>query len=623
MTNLDTTRLNRNARVAGAVLAALLASPAAMATAKAKTQAPAPAQEPAATSQDPLLNTLLKNGVINKQQYADLAKSGQNFADNALLQVLAQNGAITKDQAKTISGGKVDPAKGPEIKNAPAANPHDGYARVNEKGIEWGSNDGAFKAKVGGRIQVDSQTNFNNADAKPYQQLANGVALRRARIFIEGIMYKDYEYRFEYDFARNNGGTQGITDAYVKYIHFAPFALTIGQTNEGKSMESTMSNNYLTFIERGLPNNAFIEAGPASKYQLGAIAEYFEKAWGMPYVLRGGLTTESLGVSGPGSSSNGYQSVAPSEGSSNGLYSESNPNANGANRNNWSPNTSYQLVGRGVILPFKDGDGNLIHTGVWGSYRSITNQYNENGTVRGGGWQFVSAPDTDVDRTNWANTGNLTNVSCPTGYSVGSVTGTGSPCTKKVGTKTLNHSMITRHEVNNINMFGAELLGAYGPFHTSSEFMMTQVNGVGYDGSDLLQGFYTSAGYFITGETRPYDEKKGTWNRVIPKSNFLNGGGWGAWEVAGRYDVLDMNTKNINGGSMGIFTLGVNWYLTPRVRLMSDWVHVLSTNNGQTTAGNSGFGKCGGNPSIGGSPNPNCFNGLTPNIWETAVRVDF
>ena len=94
MTNLDTTRLNRNARVAGAVLAALLASPAAMATAKAKTQAPAPAQEPAATSQDPLLNTLLKNGVINKQQYADLAKSGQNFADNALLQVLAQNGKL-------------------------------------------------------------------------------------------------------------------------------------------------------------------------------------------------------------------------------------------------------------------------------------------------------------------------------------------------------------------------------------------------------------------------------------------------------------------------------------------------------------------------------------------------
>ncbi|MEY2697321.1 MAG: hypothetical protein RL333_1459, partial [Pseudomonadota bacterium] len=442
MTNLDTTRLNRNARVAGAVLAALLASPAAMATAKAKTQAPAPAQEPAATSQDPLLNTLLKNGVINKQQYADLAKSGQNFADNALLQVLAQNGAITKDQAKNISGGKVDMAKAPEIKNAPAANPHDGYARVNEKGIEWGSNDGAFKAKVGGRIQVDSQTNFNNADAKPYQQLANGVALRRARIFIEGLMWKDYEYRFEYDWARNGGGTQGITDAYVKYIHFAPFALTIGQTNEGKAMEPTMSNNYLTFIERSLPSNAFIEAGPSSKYQLGAIGEYFEKAWGMPYVLRGGLTTESLGVSGPGSSSQGFQGTAPSEGSSNGNYSETNQFASGANRNNWSPNTSYQLVGRGVLVPFKDGDGNLIHTGVWGSYRSITNQYNENGTVRGGGWQFQSAPDTDVDRTNWMNTGNLTNVRCPTGYSVGSISGTGNPCSKKVGGKTVNHSMV-------------------------------------------------------------------------------------------------------------------------------------------------------------------------------------
>ena len=620
MTNLDTSRLNRNTRVAGAVLAALLASPAAMATAKSKAPAPAPAQEPAATSQDPLLNTLLKNGVINKQQYADLAKSGQNFSDNALLQVLAQNGAITKDQAKTISGGKVD-GKAPEIKNAPAAaNPHDGYARVNEKGIEWGSNDGNFKAKIGGRIQVDSQTNFNDPNGKSFTQLSNGVALRRARIFVEGIMYKDYEYRFEYDFTRNNGGVQGITDAYVKYIHFAPFALTIGQTNEGKSMESTMSNNYLTFIERGLPNNAFIEAGPASKYQLGAIGEYFEKAWGMPYVLRGGLTTESLGAPGPGNTSGNAQ------GSSNAAsVGGTDANASGQNRNNWSGNTSYQMVGRGVLLPFKDEDGNLLHTGVWGSYRSINNTYNANGTVRQGGYQFVSQPDTDVDRTNWMNTGNLTNVKCSNGGSLPTAS-TGLCGTTTVNGKTVKGHAVVAHQVNDVNMFGAELLGSYGPFHTSSEFMMAQINGVGYSSADLLQGFYTSAGWFITGETRPYDEKKGTWNRVIPKANFLNGGGMGALEVAARYDLMDMNTKHINGGALDIFTLGFNWYLTPRVRLMTDWVHVLAANTGQTTAGNSGnTTKCSSSyyPAQGGSPAISCFAGLSPNIWETALRIDF
>jgi phosphate-selective porin OprO/OprP len=627
MNNLDTSGLTRFNGVAAAVLAALFVSPAAMA---ATTKTQAPANEAPATSQDPLLNTLLKNGVINKKQYQELAKSGQNFSDNALLAVLAQNGAITKDQAKTLSGGKVEGAApaaaagaAPAIKNAPAPNPNDGYARVNEKGIEWGSNDGAFKAKIGGRIQVDSEINWNtnNPNATNGTQaaaLSDGMALRRARLFVEGLMYRDYEYRFEYDFVRNNGGVAGITDAYMKYIHFAPFALTIGQTNEGKSAESVMSNNYLSFIERSLPNNAFIEASTNSKYQMGAIGEYFEKAWGVPYVLRGGITTEGVGVAGPGSSSMGNQGTSAASGANNNWYGTTSNYANGSNRNNWSPNTTYQMVGRGVVLPYKDDDGNLVHTGVWGSYRSITNQYYSNGTLRSGGWQFASAADTDVDRSNIINTTNLTNQACYNqkthAFATAGAATTGASCA--AGYSLLNHA------VNDINMFGAELLGAWGPFWTHNEYMMTQVNGVGYSSADLLQGLQTSAGWFITGETRPYDEKKGTWNRVIPKANFLNGGGWGAWEVAARYDLMNMNTKHINGGDMDIFTLGVNWYLTPRVRMMSNWVHVLAINTGAPGSMQTGGSSC-GVPSIGGSVSSTCWNGQTPNIWETAVRVDF
>ena len=180
--------------------------------------------EPETTQGDPLLEVLLKNGVINKNQYKQLG----SFNNNALLEILAHNGAITKDQAKTltINGGNspkaaeapTAPAQAPVLKNAPAPNPNDGYARVNEKGIEWGSNDGAFKAKIGGRVQIDSEINWNDPNTPKGADLANGVAIRRARLFVEGLMYKDYEYRFEYDFTRNNGGTQGITDA-LSLIH--------------------------------------------------------------------------------------------------------------------------------------------------------------------------------------------------------------------------------------------------------------------------------------------------------------------------------------------------------------------------------------------------------------------
>ena len=57
-------------------------------------------------------------------------------------------------------------------------------------------------------------------------------------------------------------------------------------------------------------------------------------------------------------------------------------------------------------------------------------------------------------------------------------------------------------------MFGAELAGSYGPAHFSAEYMHASVDGLGYD-HDTLEGFYVYGGYFLTGEHRPYDDKKG------------------------------------------------------------------------------------------------------------------
>ncbi|MGH8499518.1 MAG: porin, partial [Methylococcales bacterium] len=169
-------------------------------------------------------------------------------------------------------------------------------------------------------------------------------------------------------------------------------------------------------------------------------------------------------------------------------------------------------------------------------------------------------------------------------------------------------------QANSVAMFGAELAGVFGPFHAEAEYMQAQISGYGYSDQDLLQGYYVQGGWFLTGETRPYNEKKGTWDRLIPERNFLFGNGWGAWELAARYDLADLNSRNIHGGSLGVGTLGLNWYLTPRVRFMMDWVHVFSTQTAST-------GKC-SFPAAGNAPVA-CFNGLNPDILETAVRIDF
>ena len=591
----------RSAHLAGLLLAGVISGPA-----MANTAAPHAA---AAANDTKLLDALLKNGVINKTQYHELLKAGGNFTNDALLSVLAQNGAITKDQASTLAKGQAPAgatsAAAAGVTTTPAiakeAKTQDSYLHMGEKGLEFGSNDGNFKMKMGGRIQVDSQINYNPTGAPPETQLSNGAGLRRARLYTEGLMWHDYEFRFEYDFARNWGGTSGITDAYIKYIRFAPFSVTIGQQNEGKSMESVQSNNYLTFIERSLPNNAFIEQSTNSKYQTGITAQMFDKAWGVPYVFNGGLTTTSLGYPGMSTRPGATASTSP-------CFNTSNTNASGTsssdcqnnNQNSYSGNATYQLVGRGVVLPYKDDDGNLLHLGAWGSGRTLTNTLNSDGTLRNGGWQFAAQPDTTVDRTNFVNT-----------YNMSYTTGSG-------GT-------LQQHLAQHVNMFGAELSGAWGPFHTTNEYMWANVLGKGYSGNNAVQGFYNTVGWFITGETRPYDEKKGTWNRVIPKANFQTGsGGWGAFEVAARYDLIDLNSRSgqIAGGAMDIGTLGLNWYLTPRVRMMTNWVHVFSVNNGNVP--NSSSCNYNGTSASGtGNSSVACFNGVTPNVWETAVRMDF
>lgn len=445
------------------------------------------------------------------------AKTAAPAADPAEISAMKQDLELKSNEIKALQEHAAEASKV--------------QVKMDADGFEIKSKDGNFKTKLGGRLQVDSQVNFNDNNGPNGTKLANGVGIRRGRVYTEGTVFKDYEYRFEYDFARNNGGTQGITDAFVKYIAFKPFAITIGQQNEGKSMESVMSNNYLTFIERSLPNNAFIEQGSNSKYQLGAIGSTYDKVYERPYTFQAGITTESFGAPGPGNSSDNSQGGTNTSGGT-------NANGSNTNRNAFSGNTSYQLVGRGTILPWKDNSGNLVHTGAWGSWRSVNNTFNPDGTVRTGGWSFQSQPDNNVDRTNWISTGNLT--------------------TSRSG-----------KIVKDFSMFGAELAGAFGPTHLEAEYMQATISGQGYN-NDTLRGYNISGGWFLTGEKRPYDEKKGTWGRLKPKSNFIGGHGWGAWEVAARFDLMDMNTQNIKGGSIDTGTLGLNWYLTDPARAFYD-----------------------------------------------------
>ena len=64
-------------------------------------------------------------------------------------------------------------------------------------------------------------------------------------------------------------------------------------------------------------------------------------------------------------------------------------------------------------------------------------------------------------------------------------------------------------------------------------------------------------------------------------------GGWGAWEIAARYSVVDLNDRlgspdGVAGGKQAIITAGLNWYVNRNIRFMINYLH--GTIDRQTSA---------------------------------------
>jgi phosphate-selective porin OprO/OprP len=121
--------------------------------------------------------------------------------------------------------------------------------------------------------------------------------------------------------------------------------------------------------------------------------------------------------------------------------------------------------------------------------------------------------------------------------------------------------------------YGLEAAGAWGPWSLQSEYIAANVQRDGSPDADL-DGWYVLGSWFITGETRPYKVAEGVFDRVTP-AGIVGQGGIGAWELAARLSNLDLTDGALIGGEERNVTLGVNWHLTPNVKLQANYVKVL------------------------------------------------
>ncbi|HET9640894.1 MAG TPA: porin [Allosphingosinicella sp.] len=138
---------------------------------------------------------------------------------------------------------------------------------------------------------------------------------------------------------------------------------------------------------------------------------------------------------------------------------------------------------------------------------------------------------------------------------------------------------------------GAEAAAIFGPVTLAGEYGRLRVDRPGLSDPGF-DGFYVYATWFLTGETRPF--RNGNFDRVKPKRP-LGKGGAGAFELALRYDRLDLSDTPVlarAGNRAESLTFGLNWYLNPYAKLLFNWVRFNGTNTpldpvGTRTAGDA------------------------------------
>jgi phosphate-selective porin OprO/OprP len=230
-------------------------------------------------------------------------------------------------------------------------------------------------------------------------------------------------------------------------------------------------------------------------------------------------------------------------------------------------NGNWAFTGRATWLPYANAEGDdYLNLGLGYNYVAYKDR-----TAR-----FRTIPEYFIGESVPASIGS-------SGQGVpGSVNGT--PFFVDTGGFAANHQ----------NLLGTELLWVSGPLTVMSEAnynFVAQTNGpaVGFP------GVVAQAGYFLTGEHRPFNKKLAQIDRIQVREKVgydaqTGCWGWGAWEVAARYSYLNLNDANIAGGRLQDGTLGVNWYLNNFAKVQFNYIRAFLDNPSKGSSTTDIFG---------------------------------
>lgn len=112
-----------------------------------------------------------------------------------------------------------------------------------------------------------------------------------------------------------------------------------------------------------------------------------------------------------------------------------------------------------------------------------------------------------------------------------------------------------------------------GRFSWQSELLAARVQRQALE-TVQFWGAYIYASWFLTKDSRNYNFGSGSFEPLNVSTPVLEGGK-GAWELAVRASYVDLTDQDVIGGSEKNLSIGLNWYLNNRIRLMTNLVKVL------------------------------------------------
>ena len=367
------------------------------------------------------------------------------------------------------------------------------------------SADGDFSLDIRALVQFDSAY-YANGKVPAGVDFSSGSNFRRARLGVQGTLFKDWSYQFIYDMGGSGSEGSSIASAYIQYDGLGPVHWKIGAYPTPESFDDTTSASDLLFLERAQPTD-LARSLAGSDGRDGTTLFAYDDNYFAAISYTGDLVQDT------------------------GVFDE-----------------QQALVGRAAYRLFKGDDSNFA-IGADSSYVfKIADTAAGAGTPKA--LRLRERPELNVDDNNirLIDTGNI--------------------------------------DASKILEWGVEAAGNWHNFYAQGGYFNFDVTRrVSALPDPSFDGWYLQGSWVLTGEAKPYVASTGSYSLPKPRNSFsFDRPGIGAWELAARYSVLDLNDNagvagfatpagGVRGGEQKIWTAGVNWYPNNAIRFVLDYQH--------------------------------------------------